>query len=201
MNREVTDLDEAPNNEVQKNVDEVVDEAVQHMLDFVTGLANLDHRSAVILGAARIDVGLERLLKRVMRYHPGGQDNLFGADRPLGSLSAKIALTHRLGLIEPDVEHGLQMIRKMRNDFAHSLETADLSDGPQRNRVRELVRCTNPEQSQPAVWSYFSGKYPEPLAHFCAALSMLLVAIEVSPQLYEYTVSRTSTATTPPSQT
>jgi hypothetical protein len=88
---------------------------------FIAILAYEGERSLVIGGAARIDVGLERLLKAVMSRGPRGKDdNLFDPDRPLGTFSAKIKLAYRLGLLDDDVEHALQLIRKIRNDFAIS---------------------------------------------------------------------------------
>ena len=51
---------------------------------FLTDLAQEGERSAVVLGAARLDVGLEKLLKGLMHHHPDGNDNLFDPDRPLG---------------------------------------------------------------------------------------------------------------------
>ena len=92
-------------------------------------------RGAILLGAARLDLGLENLLKKVMHPHVGGDDNLFGSDRPLGTFSAKIVLAARLGLIEKSVEHALQVIRRVRNDFAHSFEDASLADQTHRNRL------------------------------------------------------------------
>src|SRR5439155_15512980 len=103
-------------------------------------LAQEGQRATVIVGAARLDIGLERLLKHVTAHHPGGSDNLFDPDRPLGTYSVKIALCYRLGLIDRDVEHALQLIRKIRNDFAHSITTANLSESAYRSRVLELER-------------------------------------------------------------
>jgi hypothetical protein len=52
---------------------------------FIAGLADEGQRSAVVLGAARCDVALERLLKKGTMHHPDGADNLFDPDRPLGA--------------------------------------------------------------------------------------------------------------------
>ena len=104
--------------------------------NFVLKVAKESDRAAVIIGAARLDVGLERLLKKVMSHHPGGQDSLFDQDRPIGSFAARIALAYRLGLISDEVEHGLQMVRRIRNDFAHSIEDASLSDPSHRSRLQ-----------------------------------------------------------------
>ncbi len=82
-----------------------------------------------------------------MSHHPGGQDNLFDPDRPLGTFSAKINLAYRLGLISDDIEHAMQMIRRIRNEFAHSVEKASLSDGSHKSRVVELARAMSKADS------------------------------------------------------
>ncbi len=93
-------------------------------------------RGAVLLGAARLDLACERLLKGIMHSNPKGEDNLFDPDRALGTFSAKIALAYRLSLIDKDTEHALQMIRKVRNHFAHSFEDATLQHPAHVNRLR-----------------------------------------------------------------
>jgi len=92
-------------------------------------------RGAVLVGVARVDAALEHLLQAVMA--PGGSkgDGLFLPERPLGSLGAKVALAHRLGLIDDQVERGLSVLRKLRNAFAHSAESASLNDDSHRMRL------------------------------------------------------------------
>ena len=77
-------------------------------------------RGAVLVGAARVDAALERLLQAVHLPPPGSTDPFFQPDRPLGSFGARITLAARLGLIEPLVEQALQTLRRVRNAFAHS---------------------------------------------------------------------------------
>jgi hypothetical protein len=85
------------------------------MMEFVLDLAREGERSAVVLGAARLDVALEHFLKKVIQNHPTRQqDNLFDQNRPLRSFSAKIALAYRLGLLEKDLEEAMGIIRKIR---------------------------------------------------------------------------------------
>src|SRR5207245_320315 len=79
-------------------------EFTAELVSFIGGLANEGERTLVIGGAARIDVAIERLLRAVMQHHPGGNDNLFDPDRPLGTFSAKISLAYRLGLLDDGVE-------------------------------------------------------------------------------------------------
>ena len=60
-------------------------------------------RGAVLVGVARVDGALERLLQSVLWPSPSRTDALFQTDRPLGSFGARISLAHRLGLIDAPV--------------------------------------------------------------------------------------------------
>ncbi len=46
-----------------------------------------------------------------------------------------MALARRLGLIEPAVERALHALRKLRNAFAHSAESASLADSAHSSRL------------------------------------------------------------------
>ncbi len=85
-------------------------------------------RGAVLVGVARVDAALERLLQAMLLPSPARSDFLFQTDRPLGSFGARISLAHRLGLIETAVERALHTLRRVRNAFAHSSDSASLSD-------------------------------------------------------------------------
>ena len=148
---------------------------------FVLGLLEESERMAVIMGAARLELGLERLLKRVMRHNPTRDDNLFGADRPLGTFSAKTALAHRLGLIDDDLEHGLRMIRKIRNDFAHSIEKVTLLDTPHKDRIAHLVSVAQKNHMWNMLrFGYLREVEPERRTDFCAAMVVLISTLEVA---------------------
>ena len=64
----------------------------------------------------------------------------------LRSFGARIALAHRLGLIEPEVKQALHALRKVRNDFAHSTADIALSEPAQQSRLADCYRQarTNP---------------------------------------------------------
>ena len=64
-------------------------------------------RAAVVLGVARIDSELEKLIKAVLRRNSKDPDTLFDADGPLSTFSAKIRLAYRLNLIDADFERSL----------------------------------------------------------------------------------------------
>ena len=103
-------------------------------------------RGAVLVGVARVDAALEHLLQALMARAPNRGDGLFLPDRPLGSLGAKVALARRMGLIDASVERALSALRKLRNDFAHSAESASLGDPAHCARLTEIYAeaRTNP---------------------------------------------------------
>ena len=92
-------------------------------------------RGAVLVGVARVDAALERLLQAFMAPIAAGEDRLFRPDAPLGSLGAKVALARRLGLIDAPVEQALHTLRRVRNAFAHSTASASLADSAHAGRL------------------------------------------------------------------
>ena len=95
-------------------------------------------RGAVLVGVARVDAALEHLLQAVMTPATAKGDGLFMPDRPLGSIGAKVVLASRLGLIDTGVERALNALRKLRNAFAHSAESASLADPVHSSRLTEV---------------------------------------------------------------
>jgi hypothetical protein len=98
------------------------------------------------VGAARVDAALESLLQAVLLPAPGSTDPIFQPDRPLGSFGARITLAARLGLIETPVERALHTLRRVRNAFVHSSDSASLSDPACAERLGQAYRdaCANP---------------------------------------------------------
>jgi len=94
-------------------------------------------RGAVLVGVARVDAALERLLQAALLPATGSTDTFFQSDRPLGSFGARITLAARLGLIDQSVERVLQTLRRVRNGFAHSTTTATLDDPSHAERLQQ----------------------------------------------------------------
>ncbi|ABB57097.1 DUF4145 domain-containing protein [Synechococcus elongatus] len=98
-------------------------------------------RGVVLVGAARLDLALERLLQSVMAPLGDEEDVLFTPDRSLGSFAAKITLAARLGLLDPTVEKALHGIRAVRNDFAHSASDTNLSEARHQKRLAKSYQA------------------------------------------------------------
>ena len=104
-------------------------------------------RGLVLVGAARLDLALEHLLKAVMAPSAEPDDKLFTPDRSLGSYGAKISLAARLGLIEPPIEQALHAIRSVRNDFAHSAGDPTLTEPRHQKRLQRQSALSDHEQA------------------------------------------------------
>lgn len=66
------------------------------------------------------------------------EDQLFKSEKLLGTFSSKIIFCYRLGIIDSKIMHALELIRRIRNDFAHQVRESFASER-QRPRVSELV--------------------------------------------------------------
>lgn len=76
-------------------------------------------RACAILGAALLDARLESLYNRRFQF---SKDELLSGNGPLSTFSARIRLAHALAWISDDVQYDLNIIRSVRNDFAHNFD-------------------------------------------------------------------------------
>ena len=100
-------------------------------------------RGAVIIAASILDESLGNILKSFLLQPAGKTDDLLdGAYAPLGSFSAKIELSFRLGIIRKPVRRQLMLFKSIRNDVAHRLSVATLEDEACRSRMVEILKAT-----------------------------------------------------------
>ena len=98
-------------------------------------------RAAVILVASLIDECLAALLKMYLVPIAQSKDSLFdSATAPLSTFSAKIDLSHRVGLLSANLCRDIHLIRKIRNSFAHDIYGCTFQNGSVRSRVDELFK-------------------------------------------------------------
>jgi len=76
-------------------------------------------RGAAVLGAAYVDQALEHLLRKRLLGGNKLKDELLSTDKPLGSFSARIKVAFAVGALHKTAYHDLEIIRRIRNEFAH----------------------------------------------------------------------------------
>ena len=94
-------------------------------------------------------------------------------------------MAYRLNLIDLEMRTALDLVRKVRNDFAHSIETATLSDAPHKDRVRDLKNLTEHSQLwkdtyRPLMEDGGLGLESEDLASFSSSMAVILAGIELA---------------------
>lgn len=96
-----------------------------HLKDFAEFLPDFNketERGAALAAAAFVDDLLQRTIAAFLLKGDSGEKLLEGFNAPLGSFSARITAAHALGLIS-DIERGeCDLIRKIRNEFAHKVK-------------------------------------------------------------------------------
>ena len=108
--------------------------------DFISEFESQPDRSAVIIGSIRLELLLEQLLlKNFIPNKNKQEEELFDPGKPLSSFHAKIHLSYRLGLIDEGLFQILDLIRQIRNDFAHHLVGCTLESEEQKCRVNKIV--------------------------------------------------------------
>jgi hypothetical protein len=153
---------------------------VQKVGNMGQSLLSESERASVILAAAHLDAALEDLLRRLLVPHPGGVDPMFDGDRMLGTFSAKIGFAFRLGAIDAEFEHAIQIVRRIRNDFAHQLDQETLSTERQRARLLLLTRWADNTilHQQLKISPNPSGKSKEQL-QFVACIVCMAVLLNI----------------------
>ena len=122
----------------------MTDTSTKHWLKvFFEEFKEESDRAYVILAGSMIDQALETLLKARLVPSTSQEDNLFsGAYAPLGSFSAKIDLSYRIGMKSGKLCRDLHLIRKARNEFAHNVTGCNFASSSIRNRIVELTRSS-----------------------------------------------------------
>ena len=145
---------------------------------FIAEFSKESDRAAVILVGARLDYLLRELLENFLVPNTGSDDELLGTERPLGSFSGRIHAAYRLGLIRASLAHALHIFRRLRNEFAHQTAGSSVSEGPSRDRVRELSRRLMKFGDFLNLREQLFKGIPEAKANFLMSSAVLILRLE-----------------------
>lgn len=151
--------------------------------DLSNGMRSESDRACAILGAATLDAMLEDLLRRGLSCQ---HDALLGKMGPLGTFSSRIAITRALEWISAAAYQDLEIIRRVRNQFAHatdlglSFSTQSVADRCQTLRIAEAfvrgfdaaIADPGPRFS-PAVFRAMQKKFEGPRWRFELSVQFL----------------------------
>lgn len=82
------------------------------------------NRGAVLISTGFLEEQLKEILLAFMLGNSQAEELVEGGNAPLGTFSARITACYVLGLISDNEHHDLNLIRRIRNDFAHDIHTS-----------------------------------------------------------------------------
>lgn len=105
---------------------------------FLSLIGSQDDRAAVLSLATFIEDTLGRLLIAYFRNCKETQDLVEGFSAPLGTLGARVKAGYSFGLLTRDQYKDIEILRKIRNEFAHNWEGVSFERQDIRARLKEL---------------------------------------------------------------
>jgi DNA-binding MltR family transcriptional regulator len=111
---------------------------LKEVMAFRESLRSETDRGCALMAAAFLDEKLKNLLQAFLINDPKSFEYLFYGTGGLSSFSSRIEMAYLLGFISPNMKRDLNMIRKIRNEFAHSAEVINFNTSPISDRCNEL---------------------------------------------------------------
>lgn len=174
----------------QKTTEVAQKEIMPGLMEFFVTLGMEGERSSVVLGADRINVALEALIKSSLLPSANKEDSLFTSDGALASFSRKIEMAYRYGLIDLPFKQALDLVRKLRNDFAHAIKVESLQEGCHADRAKALAKLViigNEKAVEGFALAYQQAardaqvqEPPEQLRSYLSCVMLLLLKLEMT---------------------
>lgn len=104
-----------------------ISETHPHLSGFMDFLADFNketERGTALAAAAMLDEQLARIIESFLIPNRGRKALLDGFNAPLGTFSARIASSFALGLVSEVEYRECELIRKVRNEFAHQIKVS-----------------------------------------------------------------------------
>lgn len=141
----------------------------QLFLDYLKELQKETPRGAVIISCVVIQEVLGKTLENYLTDHKDVKTLLNGGMAPLGTLSARILLCFGLRLVDEKEYKNLQIVRRIRNHFAHDLH-ASFED----QKIIDLCKQLDASGLRPE-------SMPTPARRYNAVVTLLLVLLTKKP--------------------
>lgn len=152
---------------MNEKIQDYVVAQTQKVVQFRQALTPESDRGCALFAAAHLDVRLSDLLYVSLVENKDIDKDLFEGTAPLSNFSSRIKLAYYLGLISRNCRRDLDIVRGIRNDFAHKPEIISFETQSIRDRCKNLS------------FSY-QEKDADPRSHFTAAVMRVLSHIHMA---------------------
>jgi hypothetical protein len=148
------------------------EEDTKYFSEFLAEFQKETDRGAALVGAALIDTRLKAVLRSHFLNSKVVEELIEGGSAPLGTFSSRIKLAYALGIIT-ELEFGeCEIIRRIRNDFAHGVHGLTFQD----QKLSDL--CNNLKANTPDG-KRFDGN---PRQLFISSVVLLSLALWYRPE-------------------
>jgi hypothetical protein len=113
-------------------------ENIERVREMRFALIKESDRGACLLSVSFLEVELENLLRAYLLHDKKVWNKIFNGHGSLATFSSKIDMCYLLGIITNEIHKDLDIIRKIRNDFAHSHLKINFEDNKFKNRCDNL---------------------------------------------------------------
>lgn len=136
----------------------------QEFIKFRSALSKETDRGCALFASSYLEKALSDLIYCSLAYDKNIEKDLFTGTAPLATFSSRIKIAYYLGKISKIEKRDLELVRKIRNEFAHSADPIDFETHKIKSQCRELS------------FSYHDTNH-RGRGHFTAACTGLLVGI------------------------
>ena len=144
--------------------EEFINKRSQEVLAFRKALTKETDRGCALFATSYLDKALSDLLYCALAHDKKIENDLFAGNAPLASFSSRIKMAFYLGKISKIERRDLDLLRKIRNEFAHNADAIDFE-------VEKI-------KSQCGALSFsYHEKDHRPRVHFTAACLGILANI------------------------
>lgn len=161
---------------VDQNPDDLDDEgSLRNLNRFLRLVRGQDDHSMVLSLATFIEDTLGRLLLAYFRDCKATRELISGFNAPIGTLSSRIKAVYAFGLATEDQFKDMEILRKVRNRYAHNWEGVSLEQNDIRAMIGQLSGYTFDQKpieggDREKLWST--------LSNVCVELQLFLSRLE-----------------------
>src|SRR6185436_10257300 len=109
---------------------------------FKASLDKETDRGCSLMAASYLDYQLENVIRAKLVNNETVVQKLFKFNGSLGSFSSKIEMAYSIGLIGEKAKKDLNLIRKIRNDFAHNYQPLSFTHKPMSDLCNQFYHDT-----------------------------------------------------------
>ena len=121
----------------------------------INSLEKESDRAKLVLVVSWIDHFLNvKLQNEFSKGNKKARKDLFSSNGPFAAFSSKLNLAFCAGWIDSDVYHDIQIIKKLRNDCAHSIDSISLNEEKIRKEIEKfkVPRRKFFDWGEPNIW-------------------------------------------------